>query len=249
MSKIFVFGDSFSEEFKEFTTSPINLTQGRSNYIFNHLNGVTPDGWPTKLANKLGYELENCAGINGVKHIYGGEGNCNSSIFNNICLKSEKFNKGDILIVEWTTMERFKWVNEVDNCMNTILPNQFDGPFNVNVLENILVNKSHYLWINELFIKQNIINNLAKSIGLNIFYWTIDKNIIKFKIEEIKKIDSNYLLKDKIKINFDFKELFKSNGAKTISEESNNKINDSHYGLSGHNIIYELFYNDIISKI
>jgi hypothetical protein len=45
MSTLFVFGDSFSEEFKEFMKPPINLTQGRSAYIVNHLNGVIPDGW------------------------------------------------------------------------------------------------------------------------------------------------------------------------------------------------------------
>jgi hypothetical protein len=249
MSTLFVFGDSFSEEFKEFMKPPINLTQGRSAYIVNHLNGVIPDGWPTTLANKLGYELENCAGINGVKHKYGGEGNCNSSIFNNISLKSEKFKKDDIVIIEWTTMERFKWVNDIDNCMSTILPNQFDGPFNVNVLENVLVNRSHYLWINELFILHNIINKLAESIGFNLFYWTVDRNIVNFKLDEIKNPNSHYLLTDKLKINFDYKELFHSLGARTITEEVNNKINDSHYSITGHNIISELFYDDIINKL
>ena len=117
------------------------------------------------MANKLGYELENCAGINGVKHKYGGEGNCNSSIFNNISLKSEKFKKDDIVIIEWTTMERFKWVNDIDNCMSTILPNQFDGPFDVNVLENVLVNRSHYLWVNELFVKLTDPSGLEQTVA------------------------------------------------------------------------------------
>ena len=66
--------------------------------------------------------------------------------------------------------------------------------------------------------------------------------IKKIKLRNIRSYEDQ-------EINFDYKELFYSLGARTITEEVNNKINDSHYGVSGHNIISELFYNDIINKL
>jgi multiple antibiotic resistance protein len=43
--------------------------------------------------------------------------------------------------------------------------------------------------------------------------------------------------------------LFKEEGVKTIIEETNEKVRDWHYGVTGHQIQCDLFYNYIIKNI
>jgi hypothetical protein len=116
-----------------------------------------------------------------------------------------------------------------------------------NTAENIFVNRTNPLWINELFIQQKLLNQLAINTGFDIFYWTVDSNIVKYKNNEIKN-DKKYLLSD-ILGDKDYMGLFNDNGAKTIIEETNQKVRDWHYGVTGHQVQCDLFYNYIIKNI
>ncbi len=249
MSTLYTFGCSFTENFSIF--HDMESETSRKKYVNQYCNNISPDTWNESLAKKLNYELENYAGIHGIKSDNGYEQNCNDSIFNNICHASHKFKKNDIVIVEWTFMERFKWASDDNNCMVSLLPSNYKFIGNDVVIEGILINRTSKLWIDELFKKMKIINSLSNSIGFDVFYWTVDRNITNYKIEEIFDNDK-WLVNKKLlnkKDNFGYKDIVFDLGGKTITEETNNEINDDHFGKSAHDILSDLFYNDIINKI
>lgn len=255
MSTLFTFGCSFSEEFN--VLLPRTSPNTRVDYIEQYFDGVAPDSWPTMLSKKLGLDIKNYSGNGGYKDIINnfGEGNCNQSILNNIAYYCNEFKKGDIVIVEWTYIERFKWANEGGRSMISVYPAFVPGTgipdypdyIDNNTAENIFVNRTNPLWINELFIQQKLLNQLAINTGFDIFYWTVDSNIVKYKNNEIKN-DKKYLLSD-ILGDKDYMGLFNNNGAKTIIEETNQKVRDWHYGVTGHQVQCDLFYNYIIKNI
>ena len=255
MSTLFTFGCSFSEEFS--VLLPRTSPNTRVDYIEQYFNGVPPDSWPTMLSKKLGLSIKNYAGNGGFKDPvnHKGEGNCNQSILNNIAYYCHEFKKDDIVIVEWTYIERFKWANEQGKSMISVYPAFLPGtgiPDYPNYIdnqtaENIFVNRTNPLWIDELFIQQKLLNQFADNTGFNIFYWTVDNNIIKYKNNEIKN-DKRYLINDMLG-DRDYMNLFKEEGAKTIMEETNENVRDWHYGVVGHQVQCDLFYNYIIKNI
>jgi hypothetical protein len=240
MRTLHTFGCSFTEEFKEFMTVPHDMTNARVQYVVNHFNGTVPDGWPTMLSNKLDYNLINYAGVNT------NEGNCNESILNDVCNNLNNFNKGDMVIIEWTFKERFKYVDRTTHRMKTVLPNSFKE--DEGTLENVLYNRNHILWIKELFTKQKIINKVCELIGVDLYYWTIDKDIVNYKVQD-KTNNGNYLLMDSLNIESNYIYLITSHGGQTIIDETNGKILDYHFGVSGHKVICDLFYDDIVKDI
>lgn len=239
-SALYVFGCSFSEDFKFFVESEFDTH--RKDYVLNYLNGQVPDSWPESLSKKLNKRLVNRAAVHG--HYYGQnyrEGNCNASIFNNICHICDDFKKGDIIIVEWTFIVRYKWATEW--AMLTVLPNQ--SPYNMDekVSEEIIVNRYHKLWIDELFIMIKILNKLSESIGFDIYYWTVDGTILSNKTEEIIN-DERWLLSEQVN-GKSYIDLVYDNGGMSIRHETNEKLIDDHLGVSGHNVLSDLFYNYI----
>ena len=92
MSTLYTFGCSFTEDFRHFFESKFDTL--RKNYIVNHLKGYVPESWPELLSKKLNMNLVNRAAVHGHQYEYYREGNCNASIFNNICHMCENFKKG-----------------------------------------------------------------------------------------------------------------------------------------------------------
>ena len=82
----------------------------------------------------------------------------------------------------------------------------------------------------------------------NLFYWTIDKSIVKYKFNDIVN-DKRYLITKNLKKNEGYVDLLWNNGARTISEETKGNINDGHFGTSGHKVICDLFYDYILRNI
>jgi hypothetical protein len=246
MSTLHTFGCSFTEEFKEFMdpslsqTSDGNVTT-RTKYILDYHNGVAPDGWPTMLANKLGCDLKNYAGCNS------NEGNSNFSIFNNICNNLIEFKKDDIVIIEWTFMERIKFVNEkTNNMLNVLASHHFDiDDKTKDALDVMMINRSHELWIKELFTHQKIINKVCELIGVNLYYWTIDPKILEYKMND-KTENGNYLILNELKnTKKNYTQYVSDLGGLNISNETNFKIKDNHLGFLAHKILSDLFYEHI----
>ena len=181
MNTLYTFGCSFTENFDPFIKYSGTT---RYDYIMKYHNGKIPKSWPQIMSEQLNMELRNHGGMDGITGKTGMEGNCNFSIFNNVCMASKDFQRGDIVIIEWTHMERFKWADHDTNRITTITPNQIPIEYDKNVIESIFVNRTHVLWIEELFKYQILINKLADSIGLRVYYWTVDKKIIEYKVKD-----------------------------------------------------------------
>ena len=238
MNTLYTFGCSFTENFDPFIKHPGTT---RYDYIMNYHNGNIPKSWPQIMSEQLNMKLRNHGGIDGIIGKTGMEGNCNFSIFNNICMASKDFQRGDIVIIEWTHMERFKWADHDTNRITTITPNQIPIEYDKNVIESIFVNRTHVLWMEELFKYQILINKLADTIGLRVYYWTIDKKIVEYKIDEINDINNRWLLSDTLKYDKPYQEIVKENGGLRIIDETNEVIIDDHMASSGHEVLANLF--------
>lgn len=242
MNRLWTFGCSFTEEFISVPREGCT----RWEYIDKFFNGTPPETWVTILANQLGYEPMNRGAMSGWPH----EGNCNDGIFNNICHYSNQFKKGDMVIVEWTFLERFKWVNVEHSKMTTVLAKQYCEGASDSTMDETIVNKSHYLWVNELFVKQKMLQTLADNIGFDLYYWSVEGTYYKTKFDEIKN-NKQYLLSD----NFTKHQLERfvigrvyDNRGMNITDETKGIIQDSHLAKSGHEVLGNLFYKDIIER-
>jgi hypothetical protein len=235
MDKLWTFGCSFTQGFHLDDFS--NGTNLMINYK-NWRNGELPKIWPQIVAENLQLELEN----------HGWPGSSVYKIFDRFCKQCYKFKKGDVVIVEWTRIHRFRLYE--NSHFPTILPihnpNIDNGtqPIPKESIIEIQVNRTEKPWIEEIYSFQKIIMELCKSIGCEIYFWSADdyinnKESIEFK-ENIKSLFPE--------ANCDMTQYLRSRyGAHTIWEETNRVINDQqHYGESGHRIMGEIFTNEII---
>lgn len=250
MSKLYTFGCSFTEDFKEFLDIKYIDNVTRTQYIHKFCDGIAPDCWVDVLGKSLNFKIHNLGAINAKSNnlIPDESGNSNDHIFNNFCHMVKYINEGDVVIIQWTFIERFLWVDDVYNKTVSILPNQYSSIKNERLMNEMIINKSHHLWIEQLFIKEKLINECAEHKKFNIFYWSIDDKIYSLKSEIIKN-NPHYLFRDKLDEYKSILEMIYKNGGKSISIETNNQIVDSHFGKTAHKVIGDFIYNEIKNKI
>jgi hypothetical protein len=249
MNNLFTFGCSFTEDFTHFVDIDVLNYNTRTEYIHKFCEGNPPDTWTDVLGKLLKYNTINLGALNASKSDLTPtiSGNSNESIFNNFCHVVNHINHGDIVIIQWSFIERFQWADESYKRMITILPNQYPNNKS-DVFDEIVINKSHDLWIDELFIKEKLINECANAKGFKVFYWSIDDKIYNRKYDIVKN-KNNYLLLNKLNGKNSILDLIYNNGGNAITFETNNEIVDSHFGKSAHKVLGELIYNDIRNKI
>ena len=205
MKKLWIFGDSFSAPYEH----PSNINWSNK-YI--EWKGYSPNIFSKLLSNNLNLELHNLA--------LGASSN--STIFETIYTNAHNINKGDIVIIGWSSQNRFRLSNIKKEWTN-IVPNYTDTyknelPFiSKTTLDEILSNRSDEQYLVELFKKINFINWLFKE--STIIHWSMFNSIINNKII----YDPNH----------------------SITAETNSLINDKHYSEAGHIILYNNFL-DII---
>lgn len=232
MSTLWIFGCSYSAEYTHRGVITENFQQYK-----DYRNGTLPEVWGKILSNNLGYEYINCAD--------GGVGN--DFIFEQVCKNSENFKKDDILIIQWSYMDRFRWVVNDEwrhTTSNTNIPfisQQF--------CDETFISRTHDLFIKTIFEFEKIIEVLSRAIGFNVYFWSGDYKISEL-IPKEKKLNKKYItskyIKDKDKDNdtiFD-EILFRRNGQR-IFEETDGAVDDNHFGESAHKIMSELFYEHI----
>jgi hypothetical protein len=185
-------------------------------------------------------------------------GMSNSEIFQTICKHSDKFEKDDIVIINWSYPSRFRWAscsNEFNRCKWTRLGgNPHDGTvISEDTRTDIALQKTLIPCIEEIYEHEKF----------EVFFWSADIDIIN-NLPSEKLIDRKYILHDKINslplivqcgiaVNrsepkrtiFD---VFYQYGAMTVGEETNWEIQDNHLGEKGHIIQFELFYKYITEK-
>jgi hypothetical protein len=234
MNTLFTFGCSFTEDFTE-----VPPDMGQTIYVMDYLNGRVPDAWPTVLSKLLSFDVQN----------FGKGGSSNYQIFDVICQQCSKFNKGDIVIIGWTGLNRFRWANFDEDKWNHIIPNFNTKVHNEvyitdNTLNEILVNREHSLYVDEIYSYQKMIDRLAEVVGFDVYYWAMDNRIINSLPPETL-CDKKYLCGHLISQGQSIPRLINIGGGKTIMDETNNLIVDYHYGETGHQVQGELFYKHI----
>jgi len=241
MNKLWTFGCSFTADFY-----PVGYEHISSTYdeYKKFKGGTLPDVWPTILGKKLNYDVKNCA--------IGGSSNYN--ILKQFINVIDNINDGDILIFGWTQLVRFCAVNELEYRMIEMLPRQ---SYDVNVgyskttIDEILVNRSHPLWAEEIQNWIKFINDYCCLKNVEVFHWNSDTFIFDMNSKFID--DKKYILPPKenhLKTTSMIDYFSYSLGSPlTIKQETENKVNDLHLGEIGHIKQAEYFYNHIIKYI
>lgn len=247
MKSLFGFGDSYTQghhlndTFKPFIQW--------KEYIGKEL----PPVWIDILGYKLDTNVKN----------YASAGSSNQEIFHTFIQNCDEIKKDDIVIINWTYVDRFRWA-----AMPPFTPPNTAFPFWKKISSSILNDKdikeetridiienrvSYGLYIEEVYEYQKIIDLLSKSIGFDVYYWSADPSIIYNLPKEILN-QKKYIINDLIVFKDEkyigaggyFFETISHHGGKTVQEETNYECTDNHLGESGHRLQSELFYNYII---
>jgi hypothetical protein len=212
------------------------------------LGGRIPKSWSEILANKLNIEYQVFGAVNCDLIFKTQLGNTNASVFFNFCRLAKEIKKNDIVIIQWTMLERFLWYRESTSSFVNVLPNQYPNDTLPNDLyDHIIFNKSNSLWFEEIFNYQNIINELAEAKGFNVYFWSIDDRYYEYFKNDIKE-NKQYLIGNLIESPFYILAAVKKHGGQTINDETNGKIPDFHLGEIGHQIVADLFYKHITNE-
>ena len=210
MKTLWIFGDSFSTPFEDKT-----LGSWDTNYC--NWKGYVPKHFGDIIGNELGVEVKHF-GIGGID---------NDTIFERILKQVPKISKGDIVIIGWSTIHRFRLANSTKG-FTTIIPNarfKQNIPFiSKDTIEEILVNRSLLGYEYELYDRVKFLNWLFKDMIL--IQWTPfwDKNI----------------------------KVWGESGFSTITNETNGLMKDAHYSELGHkqlaNKFLEMIGDDTLRK-
>jgi hypothetical protein len=229
MNTLHIFGCSYSELFHLSGYQPY-----KDYYKFRNNN--FPPTWSEILAKKLHLSLNNYA--------FGGSGN--DEIFQRVCSNSHKFRKGDVVIIGWSYMNRFRWALPGSDkwtpcsahCDESMLIDR-------KVCEEVSISRTNKLHYKQLEDYQNIIESLSKAVDFELFFWSGDCDIIYEKPIESrlhpKYICSKYIGQQQTIFN----EILERGGQR-IREETNGLIDDLHFGETAHSMMSELYYEHII---
>lgn len=194
---IWIFGDSYSAPFDNFEMGPWS-----KEYI--KWKGYVPKTFGDNLANILNTEVRNFA--------LGGSDNY--TIFESVIKNAPEFKKDDIIIVGWSSIVRFRLVNDAGNLV-FVLPNMDNSKLISDVsqttMNEILVNRSKSLYFEEFKIRFNFLNWLLKD--MKFIQWTpFVTNFLTHKYV------LGFVKENKTKINL----------------ETDGFVNDTHYSELGH---------------
>jgi hypothetical protein len=234
MNTLFTFGCSYTQGF--------NRSENNDFYrrFKEYRNGYLPKDWPTLLSEKLGFELKN----------YGENASGNNQIFQEICSHCNEFSDGDIVIIGWTFIDRYRWVDYENNTwIKHGSGHVNEKQISKSTHEEIVYNRTHPFYIEEIYNYEKIIDELSFNKNFKVYYWSAAENniITNIPTEKLRGI-KKYILSDQIHPdNNNLRQIITKKGGLTIIEETNGLVVDFHLGESGHKIQSELFYKHIIN--
>lgn len=207
---LWIFGDSTSDEF---TPKDLNDKFDFRTKYYNY-KGFTPKVYGQIISDTLNLNYKNNSD----------QGICNDSIFQSICDVSDQIKKEDILIINWTSITRFRMASKVNNWVRFISNYNTNLKLLNNVSNNtineILINRDNELYVNDINSKIKFIKNAYKdNVVIN---WTPFKD--KFDVE---------MLYDSFE---------------TIFEETSGEVNDNHFSENGHLKLSDYFLSIINEK-
>ena len=254
---IHAFGDSYTEG------QPMDCTFPPFIEWRNYRGGTLPKCWVELLGDKMGMGTTN----------YAQGGNSNYHIFDDVCRNSHKFNKGDIVIINWTYKTRFRWPSfelhsdgkpkyfdkygEPSDYWRRMATNEYEEDYEFiskDTKNEILTNRMSKLYSDEIYQYEHLLEEYSKSKEFEIYFWSTDNEII-YNLPENEFKVKRYLLSDELELGTyhnihmggDLMSYIIKMGGMTILTETNGMVNDMvHLGESGHIIQSELFYDHIV---
>jgi hypothetical protein len=221
-NKLWIFGDSFST---------IWTRMGGLGDRYREYKGYTPKIFSHYLSTMLDMDVEQ----------RGKGGSDNFTIFDTIIhnLNDNNISTGDIVIIGWSSPTRFRL--EKNNGWITIHNPGGNLPINliesykfmdINTLEQIIVNRTHSLYWDEVINWSRLLKIAFELKGIKVLFWSpfvlgTDKNLKK------------QLLPDDWYIGTDIDRLY---------NETNRIIDDSHFSETGHKKLADILYQKIVSK-
>jgi len=249
MSKLWTFGCSFTAEYDYIG----GVHPPYENFFDKYKKwkgGELPKIWVTLLGEHIEYEVMNCA--------IGGSSNYTIlNQFSNVC---DLIQKDDVVIFGWTSITRFTVANVVENIYQNILPmggNNENTKLSENTINEILINRTHPLWIKEIHSYIRMINIFLKNIGAEVYHWTSDDKIFnindklvndnqfivvrdEYALNDVTNNDRHNLL-NYIILCHHYNEMWLAK----ISDETLGEIPDLHLGEYGHTFQAHMFFNHI----
>lgn len=215
MPKLYVFGCSYSAAYEHKNIGGPSIKE-----YYDFRGGNFPITWSELLANDLNLELVNTAK-------WGAD---NYEIFEKFCKKSAEFEENDIVLIGWTDVNRFRLYNQKYKSLRSVniwttSLNDYEN-ISQQTINEIIVNRSNELWIDEIRSWMLIINELSKKTKFIVYHWSFFNDMMEFNI-------LNVLLES---------------GAEFITEETNGLINNAHMGEKGHIRQFEYFKNLITNR-
>lgn len=240
MGKLWTFGCSFTAEYTYVSylkPGETDVSKENNEIRYRDYMGRETDVWPTIVAKELGLEKMNL----------GYPGFSNYRIFNRFAANSHRIEKDDVVIIEWSRMERFDIIDTGNGRHDTIvsvIPSVafFHKQYTREAMEEILVNRTHSAWCDEIYSYMKLIKELSKSKQFELYFWSADNQLINKESKEFKH-QYNVLVPE---ADCDLTKFLRKYGAQSIKEETNHILpDDEHYGEVGHSAMAKAFLYDI----
>ena len=220
MNTLFTFGCSYTASFE---------SDNIGNYLKykEYRGGTFPKSWPILLSEKIGMNIKN----------YGIGGTGNQSIFEQFCIHCDEINENDVVIIEWSFIHRYRMALQ-NSWYHLTLGRPTIEKFN-EINDTIIENRTNDLYVDEIFNFIKLINQFSKSKKFKVFYWFADDEMKKRLSKDMIDIEKYISWEMSIRGHTSFC------GGITIKEETNNVVNDDHFGELGHQIQSDIIYDYI----
>lgn len=229
VKRLWVFGDSFSSD-------PLMSNHNYNKYV--EITGKNIVTWPHLLGQHLGYDVANLAT----------QGSSNYQTFQDFCKNSHRINEGDMVIIGWGLVEKFKWADDKNlDGFRSVHPNDVKMNYKEGTFFDIVENRKSKIWRQEIYDWENFLKSFAVARGIEFYTWANEEqDLIYNEPTDLKEAKEKFWLiknSDKPLIHY-----LKNVGAKTMTDETNGEVQDFHMGYEGHIVQAKLFYNDIQEK-
>ena len=231
MNTLWTFGCSFTADYH-----PLYSGDELSNYgkYKEWRGGNLPKIWPELLSEKLNLNLENKAE----------GGSSNYTIFIQFTNVVDEIKEGDIVIFGWTNVLRFVIADERIEKFRNALPSDLDNPMydlciSREALSEIMVNRTSKVWDKEVSGWIKLINLYLGKHNVKVFHWKSTDSLIFDGMD----INDNFIDNQMIR------HIQSTTLYPTIRDETNNEVDDEHFGEYGHKSQSDYIYQFIVDKL
>lgn len=239
INNLHIFGCSFSSPYHEETD------EYRRYKTF--CGGSFPSTWFELLSNRMNLNLVN----------HGIPGAGNDMIFNRVIEQIRTIQKNDVVIIGWSFLSRFMWANhDTRKWINTNFGRNhsvLNGTEDITeqtsneIVFNRTSDNTFHLYSEVINQRMELINYISDLVGFKVFYWSCDSYVL-YNREIQDRDNQRIIMGNEIYMKWEIDNMIKlieKNGGERIKEETNQEIFDFHLGVSGHQVMSNLFYNHI----